>query len=323
MFGIGKRRLGRDGPEVSAIGLGCMGMSEFYVGGSEKESIATIHHALDRGVTFLDTADMYGWGANEELVGRAIAGRRDEVFLATKFGNVRGPNGEFLGVRGDPEYVRSAGEASLRRLNVETIDLYYHHKDDPNVPLADSLGAMDALVKAGKVRAIGLSQYSPERLAEAMRTAADEGLARPCALQTWYNLVEREKLEGPLLDTALANGLGVIPFYGLANGFLTGKYRSREDLGKSTRGERVAAYLEGKGRRVLDALDEVHAEIGAPLAAIALAWTNAQPGIAATLASATGVAQLEQLVAAMNLELSPDQIERLDKASAEEEPATA
>ena len=131
MFHIGKRRLGRDGPEVSAIGLGCMGMSEFYAGGSEAESIATIHHALDRGVTFLDTADMYGVGKNEELVGRAIKGRRDEVFLATKFGNVRGPNGEFLGVRGDPEYVRSACEASLERLGVETIDLYYQHRVDP------------------------------------------------------------------------------------------------------------------------------------------------------------------------------------------------
>ena len=142
MFGIGKRRLGRGGPEVSAIGLGCMGMSEFYVGGSEQESIATIHHALDRGVTFLDTADMYGWGANEELVGRAIAGRRDEVFLATKFGNVRGPNGEFLGVRGDPQYVRSACEASLERLGVDVIDLYYQHRVDQKVPIEDTVGEM-------------------------------------------------------------------------------------------------------------------------------------------------------------------------------------
>src|ERR1044071_9296972 len=161
MFQVGKRRLGRDGPEVSAIGLGCMGMSEFYGSGSEQESIATIHHAVDRGVTFLDTADMYGWGKNEELVGRAIRERRDEVFLATKFGNVRGPNGEFLGVRGDPEYVRSACQASLKRLNVETIDLYYQHRVDQSVPIEDTVGEMARLKEEGKVRFLGLSEAAP------------------------------------------------------------------------------------------------------------------------------------------------------------------
>src|SRR3569832_468959 len=150
MHQIGKRRLGTSGPEVSAIGLGCMGMSDFYIGGSEDKSIATIHHAIDRGVTFLDTADMYGVGKNEELVGRAIKDRRDQVFLATKFGNVRGPNGEFLGVRGDPAYVRSAAEVSLKRLGVETIDLYYQHRVDPNVPIEDTVGEMDRLKQEGK-----------------------------------------------------------------------------------------------------------------------------------------------------------------------------
>lgn len=188
------------------------------------------------------------------------------------------------------------------------------------MPLAESLGAMDALLKAGKIRAIGLSQYSADRLDLAMRTARDDGLTRPCALQTWYNLVDREKLEGPLREVALANGLGIIPFYGLANGFLTGKYRSRADLGKSTRGKRIETYLEGRGMRVLHALDEVHAETGAPIAAIALAWTNAQPGVTATLASATSAQQLSQLVEAMNLKLSPEQIDRLNAAS---EPAEA
>jgi len=178
-------------------------------------------------------------------------------------------------------------------------------------------------VKAGKVRAIGLSQYSAERVEEAMQVAADNGFARPCALQTWYNLVEREKLEGALRDAALANGLGIIPFYGLANGFLTGKYRTREDLAKSTRGDRVEAYLEGRGMRVLEALDSVHAETGAPLAAIAIAWANAQPGISATLASATSVEQLDQLTAAMNLTLTREQIARLDEASAPAEAEVA
>src|SRR4051812_30309730 len=161
MHKIGTRRLGTNGPEVSAIGLGCMGMSEFYGHGSEDESIATIHHALDRGETFLDTADMYGPFKNEELVGRAIRDRRDQVFLATKFGNVRGAAGEFLGVRGDPEYVRSACEASLGRLGVEVIDLYYQHRVDTTVPIEDTVGEMARLKNEGKIRFLGLSEAAP------------------------------------------------------------------------------------------------------------------------------------------------------------------
>src|SRR5215210_2844203 len=169
MFEVGKRRLGANGPEVSAIGLGCMGMSEFYGAGSEAESIGTIHHAIERGVTFLDTADMYGVGTNEELVGRAIRDRREQVFLATKFGNVRGPAGEFLGVRGDPDYVRSACEASLKRLGVEVIDLYYQHRVDPNVPIEDTVGAMARLRAEGKVRFLGLSEAAPDTIQRANR----------------------------------------------------------------------------------------------------------------------------------------------------------
>jgi aryl-alcohol dehydrogenase-like predicted oxidoreductase len=232
--------------------------------------------------------------------------KRNKVVIATKVGFFEGLA---------PEKIAAACDASLQRLGIHTIDLYYHHKDDEAVPLADSLGAMDRLVKAGKVRAVGLSQYTPGRLDEAMRTAAAESLVRPSALQPWYNMVERDKLEGPLLETAMRYGLAVFPFYSLANGFLTGKYRAREDLDKSPRGLRNIAYLEGRGMRVLEALDAVAAESGAPLATVALAWTMAQPGITAPIASATSPDQLAELTAAMHFRLTADQLTRLDEAS--------
>src|SRR3954465_2939784 len=199
------RRLGQDGPEVSAIGLGCMGMSEFYGTGDEAESIATIHHAIDRGVTFLDTADMYGVGKNEELVGRAIADRRDRGFLATKFANVRGPNGEFLGVRGDPEYVRSACEASLRRLGVEVIDLYYQHRVDPNVPIEDTVGAMSRLKEEGKVRYLGLSEAAPQTIRRAHATHPIT------AVQTELSLWSRDA-ESDVVPTVRELGIGYVAY---------------------------------------------------------------------------------------------------------------
>jgi aryl-alcohol dehydrogenase-like predicted oxidoreductase len=318
---VEKRTIGSSGIEVAPLALGG---NVFGWTADEETSFAVLDAFVDAGGTMIDTADVYSaWvpghhgGESETVIGRWLKrerSNRDKVVIATKVG--------FMGGLA-PETIAPACEASLQRLGIEVIDLYYHHKDDPNVPLADSLGAMDALVKAGKVRAVGLSQYSPERLDEAMRTADDNGLERPCALQTWYNMVERQKLEGPLRDVALAHGLGILPFYGLANGFLTGKYRTKEDLAKSTRGDRVAEYLDGKGLRVLAALDQVSAETGAPLAAVALAWTNAQPGITATLASATNLEQLKQLTASLNFELSREQIARLDEASTETEPAAA
>ena len=316
-----KRQIGDSGIYVAPLALGG---NVFGWTADEQTSFAVLDAFVDAGGTMIDTADVYSaWvaghkgGESETVIGRWLKrdpSKRDRIVIATKVGFTAGLA---------PETIAPSCDASLRRLGIDTIDLFYHHKDDPKVPLADSLGAMDGLVKAGKVRAIGLSQYSAERLGEAMRTADANGLVRPCALQTWYNLVEREKLEGPLRDVALANGLGVIPFYGLANGFLTGKYRSRADLGKSTRGSRVEAYLEGRGKRVLEALDAVHSETGAPLAAIALAWTNAQPGITATLASATSVEQLNQLTPAMDLELSAEQMALLDRASEQTEAAAA
>ena len=310
-----KRRIGSSDLEIAPLVLGG---NVFGWTADEAVSFRILDAFVDAGGTMIDTADVYSaWveghegGESETVIGRWLArdpAKRAKVQIATKAGFLDGLA---------PDVIRRSCEASLRRLGVETIDLYYHHKDDPKTPLADSLGAMDALVKAGMVRAVGLSQYSAERLDEAMRTAEDNGLARPCALQTWYNIVDRDKLEGPLRDAALRHGLSILPFYGLANGFLTGKYRTAADLAKSIRGDRVAGYLEGNGMRVLHALDEVAAETGAPLATIALAWTIAQPGIAAGLASATSVEQLAELTAAMQLSLSAVQIARLDAASAE------
>ncbi|HEX7930824.1 MAG TPA: aldo/keto reductase [Sphingomicrobium sp.] len=311
---VEKRPLGSSGISVAPLALGG---NVFGWTADEPTSFGILDAFVDAGGNMIDSADVYSaWvpgnkgGESETVIGNWLKrdpAKRDKVVIATKVGF-------FDGLA--PDTITAACDASLQRLGIDTIDLYYHHKDDPKVPLAESLGAMDRLVKAGKVRAIGLSQYSPERLDEAMRTAGAEGLTKPCALQTWYNLVEREKLEGPLRDTAMEHGLGIIPFYGLANGFLTGKYRSKEDLEKSPRGLRNVDYLEGRGMRVLGALDRIAAETGAALASITLAWTNAQPGITASLASATSTAQLSELTAAMPLTLTPQQLALLDEASA-------
>jgi len=310
---VEKRPLGQSGISVAPLALGG---NVFGWTADEPTSFGILDAFVDAGGNMVDSADVYSaWvpgnkgGESERVIGnwlRRDPAKRDKVVIATKVGFFEGLA---------PEKIAAACDASLQRLGIDTIDLYYHHKDDPNVPLADSLGAMDALVKAGKIRSIGLSQYSPERLDEAVRTAEANGLMKPCALQTWYNLVEREKLEGALSDTALAHGLGIIPFYGLANGFLTGKYRSKEDLDKSPRGLRNVEYLEGRGMRVLAALDRIAAETGAALASITLAWTIAQPGITTALASATSMDQLKELTAAMSLALTPDQIALLDEAS--------
>lgn len=310
---VEKRPLGQSGIEVAPLALGG---NVFGWTADEATSFDILDAFVAEGGDMVDSADVYSaWvpghqgGESETVIGNWLKrdpAKRDKVVIATKVGFFEGLT---------PDKIAAACDASLRRLGIETIDLYYHHKDDPNVPLAESLGAMDGLVKAGKVRAIGLSQYSAERLDEAMRAAEANDLARPCALQTWYNLVERPKLEGELRDTALAHGMGIVPFYGLANGFLTGKYRSKDDLEKSVRGLRNVEYLEGRGMRVLEALDRVAAETGAALATIALAWTIAQPGVTSTLASATSVDQLKQSIAAMHLRLTPKQLALLDEAS--------
>ena len=308
MFGIEKRRLGRDGPEVSAIGLGCMGMSEFYVGGNEQESIATIHHALDRGVTFLDTADMYGWGANEELVGRAIADRRDDVFLATKFGNVRGPKGEFLGVRGDPDYVRSACEASLKRLGIETIDLYYQHRVNTKVPIEDTVGEMARLKEEGKIRFLGLSEAAPQTIRKAHQVHPIT------AVQTELSLWSRDA-EAEVLPTVRELGIGYVAYSPLGRGFLTGQFKSPEDFPEDDFRRNHPRFQGANFARNIALVREVEKmaeENGCTTAQLALAWVLAQGDDVVPIPGTKHVKYLDQNIGALEVELSDADLQRLD-----------
>jgi aryl-alcohol dehydrogenase-like predicted oxidoreductase len=311
---VEKRTLGSCELHIAPLVLGG---NVFGWTADEATSFKILDAFVDAGGTMIDTADIYSaWvpghsgGESEQVIGRWLErdpGKRAKVQIATKVGLMEGLA---------PDKVGAGCDKSLERLGIECIDLYYQHKDDEAVPLVDSLGAFDELRRAGKIVEVGLSQFSPERLREAVEVSRDEGFRAPAALQTWYNMVERAKLEGPLLDAALDAGMGVLPFFSLANGFLAGKYRSQGDLAKSVRGMRNVEYLEGRGPKVLAALDQVAAETGAALASVALAWTTAKPGITAALASATSVEQLQDLTAAMHLKLTPEQMRALDDASA-------
>ena len=309
------RPVGSSGLEVAPVALGG---NVFDWTADEAASFAVLDAFVDAGGTMIDTADVYSaWvpghkgGESEALIGRWLRrdpAKRDRIVIATKVGYLTGLK---------PDTIAPACDASLARLGIDRIDLYYQHKDDEGVPLADSLGAFDELRRAGKIDAIGLSNFSPERVEEALSVSIDHGFHQPVALQNWYNMVEREKFEGPLQDVAVNRGLSFFPYYSLANGFLTGKYRSGADLGKSPRGGRSAEYLESdRGQRVLAALDDVAAQTNAAIATVALAWTKAQPGVTAPIASATNTTQAQELVAALTLELSPGQIEQLSAASA-------
>jgi aryl-alcohol dehydrogenase-like predicted oxidoreductase len=282
------------------------------------EGFAILDRFAEAGGTMIDTADVYSaWvpghegGESETYIGEWLKrrGRRDDVLIATKVGMLPGKGGAKL----EPARIAAAAEASIARLGTH-IDLYYAHQDDETTPLADTLAAFDILVKAGKVRALGASNYTAERLAEALAISAREGLARYEVLQPEYNLMARDTYEGPLQQLCIGRGIGVLPYFGLASGFLTGKYRSEEDFAKSVRGGRMPNYLTDKGRRVLAALDEVAAATGATPAQIALAWLAAQPGVTAPIASATSRAQLDELLGVLTLELSGEQIERLSAA---------
>lgn len=304
------RHLGTSGPLVSALGLGCMGMSEFYGPADEAQSIATIHRALDLGVNFLDTADMYGAGHNEELVGRAIRGRRSQVVLATKFGNVRGPDRSFAGVNGSPEYVRQACDASLRRLQVDVIDLYYQHRVDPKVPIEDTVGAMAELVRAGKVRWLGLSEAAPAtiRRAQAVHPIA--------ALQTEYSLWSRDP-EGELLDTVREFGMAFVAYSPLGRGFLTGAIRKLDDLSPDDwrrHNPRFAAENLAHNLHLADTLREMAAERGCTAAQLALAWLLAQGDDIIPIPGTRRIERLEENLGALQVPLSTEDLLRIHKA---------
>jgi aryl-alcohol dehydrogenase-like predicted oxidoreductase len=304
------RTLGQD-LEVAEIGLGCMGMSAFYVRADEGEAIATIQRALDLGVTLLDTADMYGAGANERLVGRAIAGRRDQVVIATKFGQVRGPGGEPRGVRGDPEYVREACDRSLERLGVEHIDLYLQHRVDPRVPIEETVGAMAELVTAGKVRHLGLSEAAAKtiRRAQAVHPIA--------ALETEYSLWTRG-VEEEILPTVRELGIGFVAYSPLGRGFLTGRFRRPEDVPEDD-SRRNHPRFQGpnfdRNLAIVEGVREIAARKGVEPGQLALAWVLRRGDDIVPIPGTGRRAHLEQNLAAAAIELDDEDFARLDRAA--------
>jgi aryl-alcohol dehydrogenase-like predicted oxidoreductase len=306
-----RRKLGTQGLEVSAEGLGCMGMSEFYGRADEGEAIATIHRAIELGVDFLDTADMYGPFTNELLVGRAIADRRDKVVLATKFGNERREDGSWVGINGKPEYVRSACEASLRRLGVEHIDLYYQHRVDKTVPIEETVGAMAALVEEGKVRHLGLSEASPETIRRASEVHPIS------ALQTEYSLWTRDP-EAEVLPTVRELGIGFVAYSPLGRGFLSGRFRSPDDLPADDFRHNHPRFQGENFRRNLELVErvrEIAEEKGVTPGQLALAWVLAQGKDVVPIPGTKRREYLEENVAATEIELTADDLARLDEAA--------
>ena len=313
-----RRKLGRTGFEVAPLAFGG---NVFGWTADEAMSFRLLDAFVDAGGNLIDTANSYSrWapghvgGESETVIGRWIArrGRHDDVVIATKVGSDMGLGEKCL----RRDYIIQAADESLRRLQVEAIDLYQSHWDDEKTPFEETLDAYARLIEQGKVRAIGASNLAPERLAQALATSAREGLPRYDTLQPLYNLYDRASFEGPLQELCLHEDIGVITYFSLAAGFLTGKYRSDADYAKSARGPGMKKFLNDRGFRILDALDDVSARTGATPACVALAWLMARPGVTAAIASATSLEQFEELSAAMRLTLDADSVRRLDEASA-------
>ncbi len=306
-----QRNLGNQGLVVSELGLGCMGMSEFYGTTDEDESVATIHRAIELGITFLDTADMYGPFTNEKLVGKAIAGRRERVVLATKFGNVRGEDGSFLGVSGRPDYVREACDASLSRLGVDHVDLYYQHRVDPQTPIEETVGAMKELVEAGKVRYLGLSEAGPETIRRA------HAVHPISALQSEYSLFTRE-VEDEILPTVRELGVGFVPFSPLGRGFLTGRWSSVEDMPENdTRSARFPRFAKENFKKNLELADRVRqvaGEKGVTPGQLALAWLLAQGEDIVPIPGTKRREYLEENAGAADVALTEEDLRRIEQA---------
>ena len=302
-------KLGHSPISISALGLGCMGMSDFYGTRDDEKSIAVIHRALDLQINFLDTADIYGIGRNEDLVGRALKGRRDGVVLATKFGNVREPDGRFVGVNGRPEYVQKACDASLKRLNLDHIDLYYQHRVDRTVPIEETVGAMSRLIEQGKVRYLGLSEASTSTIRRAHKTHPIS------ALQTEYSLWSREP-EDELLSLCRELGITFVPYSPLGRGFLTGKIKRYEDLAPDDWRRNMPRFLGdnfSKNLQLVRHIEELAATKGCAPAQLALAWVLSQGENIVPIPGTTSQEHLEENLAALEIKLTPEELARINE----------